>query len=358
MTEPGRPFAVWPTPVADLLAGGLRRVDRWIFRPGDARRLAAVRIGLCTTLAGRLSRPLYLQLAGQPQVLFRPISFMHLFASMPRADVVLPVELVGVAASLVGAIGLFPRMSIPAAWLAALFLNGMWTSVGQPMHNESLLLLAMVPLLFAQSVDAWSLTAWRTKMPQPRSSVQYGWPVHTAMIVVAGAYFFTGLDKLMFSGPAWALSDNLRWVMYAISDQNRQPIEPALFLASHPLLIHLAAATTLAIETGFPLVLWRPKLAWIFVPGVVLLHLGIGVTMHLDYSAWALTAVTVFVPWERAADRWRAVPQGVADPAGAADRASAPYVSGTRRRPAIDSRGERRPEPTGTTHGSPGARRP
>jgi hypothetical protein len=207
----------------------------------------------------------------------------------------------------------------------------MWTSVGQPMHNESLLLLAMVPLLFGRSADAWSLTAWRSRRPQSRSSVQYGWPVRTATIVVAGAYFFTGLDKLLFSGPAWALSDNLRWVMFAISDQNRRPIEPALFLASHPLLIHLAAATTLAIEIGFPSVLWRPKLVWIFVPGVVLLHLGIGVTMHLDYSAWALTAVIVFVPWDMAADRWRAARrEGVADPAGAARGGSAPRSSALR----------------------------
>jgi hypothetical protein len=33
------------------------------------------------------------------------------------------------------------------------------------------------------------------------------------------------------------------------------------------------------------------------VPGVVGLHLGIGLTMGLDYSAQALTVVMVFVNW-------------------------------------------------------------
>jgi hypothetical protein len=287
----------------DPAIGMLRRIDRWIFRRGDARRLAAVRIGLCLTLAARLSRPLYLQLAGQPRVLFRPMSFMHLLSAMPSRGIVLAVQSLGILACLVGAAGVMPRLAIPVAWLSALFLNGMWTSVGQPMHNETLLILAMVPLLFARSADAWSLGAWRRGAPRPPDSVRYGWPIRTAMIVVAGGYFFTGLDKVMFSGPAWALSDNLRWVMYAISDQNRQPIGPALFVASHPLLVHVAAAATLLTEVGFPLVLWKPKLGWIFLPADFLLHLGIGITMHLDYSAWAMTAVIVFVPWDRLADR-------------------------------------------------------
>src|SRR5207249_12137 len=76
-------------------------------------------------------------------------------------------------------------------------------------------------------------------------------------------------------------------------------IPAALFIADHPVLAHLVAAVTLAIEIGFPLVLWRPSLAWAFVPGAVLLHAGIGLTMHLDYSAWAATALVVFTPWDR-----------------------------------------------------------
>src|SRR5205085_496819 len=122
-------------------------------------------------------------------------------------------------------------------------------------------------------------------------------------------YFFTGVYKLAFSGVAWITSDNLRWVMYGISAENPHPIGPAIFLASHPLLAHLAAAATIVIEVGFPICLWKPRAALFFVPGAVLLHLGIGLTMHLDYSAWALAVVVLFVPWDVLADgvrRWRA----------------------------------------------------
>src|SRR5205807_9936322 len=127
--------------------GVLGRIEAWIFRPGSPKRLAAVRIGLCLVLAGRLSRPLYVQVAGQPKALYRPISFMHLFHQMPSAKVALTVQVVAVLAALLAPAGLPVRVTIPIAFAGALFLNAMWSSIGQPMHNETLLLLAVAPLL-------------------------------------------------------------------------------------------------------------------------------------------------------------------------------------------------------------------
>jgi hypothetical protein len=291
---------------ADRPISTVGRIERWIFAPGDARRLAGVRIGLCLVLAGRLSRPMYLEMTGQPRVLFRPISFMRMFPSMPSAHWVLAIQVVSVLACLLGAAGLFASVALPVAWVGSLFLNGMWASVGQPMHNETFLILGLFPLLFAPTADAWPLRARWTKLRPPEPSPRYGWPVRTAMIVVAGGYFFSGLNKLIYSGPAWFLSDNLRWVLYGISDQNPRPIGPAIFLASHPILSHLAAAGTFVAELGFPLVLRWPRSAWFFIPAVVALHVGIGLTMHLDYSAWALTVIVLFVPWDGLAD-WRAL---------------------------------------------------
>ena len=292
-------------PAGSALAAPFRRVEGWIFQPGSARRLAAARIGLCSLLAVRLSRPLYLQLAGQPRPLFRPISFMRLFPSMPGPAVVRAVQAIAVVACLLAAAGAFARVSLPVAWLGAVFLNGLWTSVGQPMHNDTLPILAMVPLLVAPTADAWSVDAVRRGLPALPNSTRYGWPLRTAMIVVAGAYFFSGFNKLVSSGPAWFLSGNLRWIMYATSDSSPRPIRLAILLASHPIAANAMAALTLLVELGFPLVLWKPKAAWFFVPAVAMMHLGIWLTLRLDYSAWALTALALFVPWELVAVRKR-----------------------------------------------------
>jgi hypothetical protein len=50
-------------------------------------------------------------------------------------------------------------------------------------------------------------------------------------------------------------------------------------------------------RAGFILCLPFARLRWLFVPGVVGLHLGIGLAMRLDYTAQALAVVLVFVNW-------------------------------------------------------------
>jgi hypothetical protein len=290
----------------------MRRAESWLFEPGSPRRLAAVRIGLASLLAIRLSRGIYLDLAGQPPALFRPLSFMHLFASMPSRHIVLVAQLLGIAAAALATFGLRARITLPAAWACAVLLNGMATSVGKVVHNDVLLLLCFVPLLPARTSDVWSVDAWLAGRKRdsgiqstPGRSVAYGWPVRTALVVAAGGYFFTGLAKLVFSGPAWALSDNLRWVLYAASDARGTPNLLALFVADRPWLAHLVALATLAVELGFPLVLWRPRAAWFFVPGAVALHAAIWATLGLDYSAWAATVLILFVDWPLVIERAR-----------------------------------------------------
>src|SRR5438105_5927872 len=72
-----------------------RRANTWMFTPGDARRLAAVRIGLCALLAARIGRGIYRDLASQPPALFRPVSFMRLLGGMPGRGVVIGLQAAG-----------------------------------------------------------------------------------------------------------------------------------------------------------------------------------------------------------------------------------------------------------------------
>jgi hypothetical protein len=295
-------------------AGLISRVEGWLFAPGDPRRLAALRIGLGAALAARAARPLYLQLAGQPAALFRPVSFMRLLPHMPPRAVVLAMQVVGVGAALLAVAGLGSRAALPVAWLAGVFLGGMTASTGKLTHNDVLLLVALVPLLPAPVDDAWSVRSLRRgsaappgtpATAAPRPPAAHGWPVRTAMLAVAFTYFFIGVWKVVFSGPAWVASGNLRWILYASSDGQSSPNQLGLLIADRPWLAHLVAAATLLVELGFPVVLWRPRAAWFFVPAAVALHLGIQATMHLDYWPWIVTVVVVFVDWPRLADRVR-----------------------------------------------------
>jgi Vitamin K-dependent gamma-carboxylase len=290
----------------------MQRAERFLFPAASAERLAALRIGLCAILAGRLATGPYAELAGQPQELFRPISFMELLPAMPPRPVVVALQVAGVLAAVLAAVGLRTRVALPLAWACAVVLNGMLTSTGKVVHNDLVLLLCVVPLLVAPTADTWSLDARRGPYPVPGRPLRlYGWPLRTTAIVVAGAYFFAGLAKLVHSGPAWVTSDNLRWALYAAGDS-----QLALFIADRPWLAHALAAGTLLLELSFPLALFVPRAAWILVPGAVLFHAGIWLAMGLDYSAQAATAVVVFTNWPLvvAALRRRRPAPAVADP--------------------------------------------
>jgi hypothetical protein len=278
----------------------MRWLERFIFASEDARRLAALRIGLCGLLAWRLATRDFTFVANQPAELFQPVSFMKLLGEMPSGDLTVALQIAGVGAALLAAAGLWTRASLPLAFACALVLHGMLNSTGKIIHNDVLLLLCIVPLLAAPGAAsaAWSLRRRaRQVRVSPASGKAFGWPVRTAMVVIALAYFFVGFQKLRFSGLEWVTSDNLRWALYASSDSQSDPNAIALFVADRAWLAHLMAAATVFVELCFPLALVWPGLRWVFVPGVVGLHAGIWLAMGLDYSAQALTVVIVFVNW-------------------------------------------------------------
>jgi hypothetical protein len=308
----------------------MRRVERFIFAPESARRLASLRIGLCLLLAARLAIRNYTVVAGQPEALFQPLSYMKLFPQMPPHDVAVTLQVVGIAAALLAAAGLWIRGSLPLAFVCALILNGMLNSTGKVIHNDVPLTLCLLPLALypRATAQAWTLAGplglRRGRRPDGSARGEaFGWPVRLAMVTIALAYFFVGFQKLRYSGIDWATADNLRWVLYASSDSQAHPNTLALFVADRAWLAHLFAAGTMVVELGFPLVLFWPRSRWFFIPGAILLHLGIGLTMKLDYSSWALTDLIVFVNWPAVVDRLRAALDAPRfEPSSASERAA------------------------------------
>jgi hypothetical protein len=288
----------------DPTAGAVCRV---IFAPEDARRLAAVRIGLCSLLAVRLEINDYGAVADQPAALYQPLSYMKLVSSMPSHGLASTAQVIGIAAALLAAAGLWIRVSLPLAFACGLLLNGMLGATGKAVHNDVLLTLCLIPLLVAPSAstDAWAVRVRRKRFAGQFCGEAYGWQIRTAMAVVASAYFLVGVQKLRYSGIAWATSDNLRWILYA--SHGGHPNAVALFVADRAPLAHALAAATLVFETSFPIVLFWPRARWLFIPGAIALHVGIRLALGLDYSAWWLTVLIVFVNWPLVVGRLRSL---------------------------------------------------
>jgi hypothetical protein len=231
---------------------------------------------------------------------------MDVFERMPSLDVATTLQTCGLVAALLAAAGLALRATLPLALVCWLILQGMLNSIGRVIVGDAVLTLCLLVLLAcgAAAGEAWSIRApprvfrkfRRETGPQPSIPLRgerYAWPIRTAMIVIALAYFFAGLQKWRYSGLPWVTTDNLRYILYGQS----HPDGLALFIADRPLLAHAFAAGSLLLETCFPLLLFVPKLRWLFIPSVIAMHVAIRIALGLDYSAQWLTALIVFVNW-------------------------------------------------------------
>ncbi len=240
-------------------------------------------------IAIRLATGPHRGLAGQPAALFRPVWFLSWLDQMPSVADIAAIQLVGVVAAVLAVIGWRERGTFLVAWSSLLVLAALRASRGKVQHNDLTLLLVSAVLAAAPVGVRW--------LDERRSSA-WGWPVRTSLVVVTGAYFLTAFQKIVSSGPACVLSDNLRNVMYGARLNGHAPTDTvSLFIADRPLLAHAVALGTLVVELGAVVALLRPRARPGYLVAVTVLHAGIYLTHGLDYSMWVGTAAIVLIDW-------------------------------------------------------------
>jgi hypothetical protein len=275
-------------------------LDRWLFAPGPVGRVRAMRVLLAVVIAGRVGLGPYRGLAGQPAALFHPVWFLSWLPRMPSLGVIIALQAIGVAASVAVVAAWRERGSFLVAWTSLLVLAGLRASRGKIMHNDVPLILVGVVLLLAPVGQ---------RVLDRRRTVGGGWPAQAALVVVGGAYFLTGFQKLVASGPAWVLSDNLRNVMYdAVSLGRGAAPSVALAVAERPWLAHVVALVTIVVELGAVTIFLWPRIRPWYLAATVALHVGVYLTHGLDYSAWIGTAAIVLIDWSAVLARFRAWP--------------------------------------------------
>ncbi|MGH9225166.1 MAG: HTTM domain-containing protein [Acidimicrobiales bacterium] len=272
-------------------------ISRWLFGAESGRRLLAVHLGLAALVGLRIALGPYGQLAGQPDALFRPVWFLRPLSGMPPLAVIVILQVVGTALAVVALAPRYRwrRVAFVAAWACLMVLAGLRASRGKVLHNDVLLLLACVPFLAAPAVDD----------PRDRTeSRRYGWPIRTAMVVVAGAYFFAGFHKLVQSGLAWVTSDNVENVLVVAARSGRLMFpEAAEFLSRQAVMAHVLGATILLLEVTFPVVLFSARARPFYAAAAAAFHAGTWLLLGIDYWLWA--AVTPLVLVDLAAGRRR-----------------------------------------------------
>lgn len=271
------------------------RLDGWLFAPESAGRVRCMRLLLAVAIGVRLATGPHRELAGQPAALFRPVWFLQWLGEIPPAGVLAAIQVIGVVGAILAVLGWRERASFLAACTSLLLLAGLRASRGKVEHND-------LPLLLVAGVIAAAPVGLRAL--DRRRSAAFGWPVRTSLVVVCGVYLLTGFQKVVSSGPAWVLSDNLRNVLYATRFNGKAPTDAmALFIADRPWLAHLVALATLLVELGAVVALLRPRARLAYLAAVTALHASIYLTHGLDYSMWVAAAAIVLVDWSALLDR-------------------------------------------------------
>jgi hypothetical protein len=272
--------------------------DDTLFGPETARRLMVVHIGLSLIIAYRLIGYPYWQLADAPPALVDAVPVLGWVDQMPSAEVFVALQVVGFGAALAAALRKRPKLAFALAWVCLLVLAGLRGSRGKVLHNDLLLLWASAPFLLAPAViDIRDRVARRV----------YGWPIRSAIVIVALIYLAAGVKKLVSSGPAWVFSDNMQYVMLW-GPSVGQPKLPELtqWIGEHPWASILSAAGIIGIELTMPVVLFIRRLRPLYALAAVLLHLMTWVVLGLDYWSWILTVPLLFIDWPKVWDRTRA----------------------------------------------------
>lgn len=200
-------------------------------------------------------------------------------------------------------LGLFSRFSMAISAVMTFVIMGFAHSYGYQTHTQMPLVLAATILACSSAGDFFSLDSWRRKKTQPIVSDKYGWPIWSIKALLCLVFFSAGLSKLSQSGIEWVFSDHLKSVLersylfYPDIHQWASSFRFNEWLASSPLLVKVAAGITLIFELAAPLAIFARRYAFVIIPGLALIQVGIYFTMYVAFYTYAIL-YAFWIPWD------------------------------------------------------------
>ncbi len=138
----------------------------------------------------------------------------------------------------------------------------------------------------------------RETQRQKKNKVMLTWGVPAIQTAIAGAYFFAGLEKLFTSGFSWITPRTFRTYL------ELHQTSLGLQVAENDWLCVLMPLFALLFQLGFILVLFYPKLRYIFLPGGIAFHAGTVLLFSIGayISPWVFVYI-FFINWEWCIDK-------------------------------------------------------
>jgi hypothetical protein len=276
-----------------------RVLDRWV-APVPAARLAILRVAVgawaIATLVARREGLVGAIAVGAGT--FQPTGIVRLLPGPLDAATFGAIYDVTLLLAVAWTLGLGWRAVAPAFSLALLFVLSYRVSFGVMYHHAHVAMLHVIALSCA---PAASLR--RDAAPVP------GWPARLMCVIVAVTYFQAGWSKVHDVGWAWASGDNLAGhvahvalARELLSDGSGSAA--ALWMLRHADVLAAAAAATLLLELGAPLMLVHRRIAYAWALALWGMHLAILAIMDIDFRYYSTGLIFLcFLPIERIAGR-------------------------------------------------------
>jgi len=284
-------------------------IDKWVrfwFAPASPANLGLSRVMFFGGMLAMYAREDFSAWGSVSDAFWLPIPLftaLHLEPLAPQA--LSALHAIWILALALSAIGLVAGAGMAVSFLLGVYLLGLPHNFGQTYHFDALLVLAMGILACSRAGDAWSVDAWLKGRSDVQPSGEYTWPVRAIWVAMSLVFFAAGLAKLRYGGLEWITSNNMSILLtrafYHASDAD--PLTRAgLAIARRHWLSSALAASTVAIELGFPLALVSRRARMLFVPAAFCMLVGIRVLMGPTFGGFLLATV-FWIPWERIAVR-------------------------------------------------------
>jgi uncharacterized membrane protein YphA (DoxX/SURF4 family) len=308
-----------------------RQWRRWCgywFAPGPLLDLAVTRIvlvGLQLALLPKLARQVGLR-TDAPDSLYHPLRLLQLFTLpfewaghgvhldasawhvRPSEELVDIVLLSTVLVGVLALVGLATRFAVVGFAIGTSFLMAYVYSFHEIHHPEAIMVLGLLLVGFGPCGRTLSLDALRHRVRRSADASASGtdtfarWPLLTVGWLLALVYLSAAWAKVETSGLEWLNGYTLR--SYLLRDGLRGGIELGVTMAQYHLVAVALSWITLVFQATFVLVMLFRRLAWVYLPIGVALHLGVQATIGAPFPQ-VIAAYAVFVPWSLLAERVR-----------------------------------------------------
>jgi uncharacterized membrane protein YphA (DoxX/SURF4 family) len=290
----------------------LEKWSRFWFSPGYSFDLAFVRmvlVGLQCYLLLSYSFPSLMYVLSVPEYLYQPRIVLRLL--MPWTMPPYPSETAVIATfwitflfGITSFIGLFTNFSLLAFGLLNVVLQAFIYSFRDVHHPEAIMMLALIALALSPSGHVLSVDSWR-RSRRTKSGVSavrllevqepYArWPILFLQWFFPLMYISAVVSKLSRGGLDWANGISLQYFMILESHKNDSDL--ALFVSQFHHFLRFAEYIVLLFQATFFLILFFPRLKWIYLPLGLVFHLLIYVTLRAPFPQW-IAMYVVYIPW-------------------------------------------------------------